>query len=223
MILKLIGTELRSEIRLFSSFGLVALVLWGSMFGLATASETANPSIMTALVGLMAFVIGGIAVTMRSRRQRRTRLFAQLPVTPFEIRAANWIMAAIGLAVPLVLWLIFFGGNLPVKIDGSQLARVITLICSLVFIAIALISIHHTAGSMRRPLNLIVRLATILAVITVVLQFMQFINSSGTPGPFRFADQMVDWPVLLTIVIAATAVLVAADIWLDRLADNRLG
>jgi hypothetical protein len=222
MIWKLVGTELRSDIRLFSCIGLVALALWITMVGLAATSETANPSIMAALVAFMAFVIGGVAVTMRSRRQRRTRLFAQLPATPIEIRAANWIMAAIGLLVPLVLWLIFFGGNLPVKIDGWQLARFVTLICSLAFITIALISILHTAGSLRRPLNIVVRIATLIAFIAVTQLFAWFANRGATP-PIRVADGTPGWPVLLATIVATAVILIAVDIWLDRLADNRLG
>jgi hypothetical protein len=52
---------------------------------------------------------------------------------------------------------------MPAAFDTPQLARVLTLIISLIFIAIALISITHTPGTLRRPLNIVVRVAVLIA------------------------------------------------------------
>ena len=115
MISKLVRTELESYLHDLVVWGgtvFFLLVLFLSFIGTVVVARSGDPSSgypgeLFLLAAGLSFVLLAIKVSGRNAIEKRTRLFAQLPVSTREVSVASWCVRLLCLSVPTLAFTVF--------------------------------------------------------------------------------------------------------------------
>jgi hypothetical protein len=117
MISQLVRTKFESNLMSFIVF--IALIAYAGVRYVMTGEvpDAGNPTgdtVLTAYALLVVFCMAaGLVSLLRQNRERSTRLYAQLPVSPRQIRVAYWLHASLypGIAALMLLAFVMSAGS----------------------------------------------------------------------------------------------------------------
>lgn len=138
----LLTTELAANRQLLlfnATLNVFFLVLLGAM--------NSRPLVVFMFVTLLVYFVHLLIMTVSNSDQRRTRLYAQLPVTATQVFWAQWLFCLAWLAAQAVVWLLY-GAMFDPDFSRASLADIgevllgTTLMLGLVSVAIDLFAYH---------------------------------------------------------------------------------
>jgi hypothetical protein len=167
--------------------------------------------------------LSGVKVSQRSAIEKRTRLFAQLPVSTREVSFAGWCVRLLCLSIPSLAFTVFLARIADMRFTTFALATLATYMGGTAVIAAISVatSIRHLPSPMAAWAKSVYIACAIVAVLTWfignMLVFPRFpftaigdLTRAGLPG--------------LTAFLMVSAVgLVVLDIWLRDRLDDYLG
>jgi len=98
----LLITELEAN-RLLLLFNAALNVFFLALLG----AMNNRPLVLFIFVTLVVYFVHLLIMTVNNSDQRRTRLYAQLPVTASQVFSAQWLFCLVWLAVQAMVWLIY--------------------------------------------------------------------------------------------------------------------
>ena len=158
---------------------------------------------------------------VRQTREKRIRLFSQLPVSNLQVSVASWCFRFLCLSIPTGAWMLFL------ILEDTSIAHYLQVVRATIAFFLAVVTLVAAISVKMSLFNLPISrfrkfLYLYLAVFAVLLSiaWMQ-------PGVF---DEVVQaftghgnmLPVSLFLLLSSTAS-VSLDIWLRNRSDNYLG
>jgi len=214
MIRHLIRTEIIGNLNILS--GLIAVNLVGLLiFIFATQMQEIAPAIVFSIIpaGIAAF-----AIYTRAKRERRSRLHAQLPVTQLQIVISEWCFAFITLLIPASILLL--SALLSNEYSFIEALRNFFVIFCAITSVLAAIAIAMGIGKLPRPYSRVLEWLWIL----FVLFFIALAPISLDSRSFFFsAAGIPNWTLISTFYGVSAVGLVAVNIWLHQKAEDYLG
>ena len=212
MITQLVRTELQSNhftLVLFALFSLPILMITFAANG---------PLFPIMIFPLLLYGVMGISIYLRHSREKRTRLFSQLPVSRQQVCVAGWSFALLTAAMPACTFLVF------VVLDGNRtISQSLPHILSLYLAAATLITAIAIAI---KPTNLSASVSRywkwVPAAVVVIFLFF-WVNSADMGILFFLEKGQPNWALTLAFLLFLSIGFVLVDIWLHRRADNYLG
>jgi hypothetical protein len=227
MIKRLVRTELESYLHDFIVWGgpaFFALVLFLSITGTMivqsrSASSPGLSGVFLLSVGLSSMLLAA-KVSQRNLLERRTRLFAQLPVSTREVSIASWCVRLSCLSIPAIAGNVFLARALNLPFATFVLATLATYLG--VTTLIAAISVAMSIRHLPPPIP--ARADRVYIALLIVAFLIWFIGNVMVLPPAQSAETeslglsgLTGWLTLSGIG------LVVVDIWLRERLDDYLG
>ena len=214
MIHQLIRTEIIGNLNILS--GLVAVNLVGLLiFIFGTQMRGIDPVIVFALIPAC---IAAFAIYTRAKRERRSRLHAQLPVTQLQIVISEWCFAFITLLIPLSVFLV--AALLSSDYSFIEAFRTFFVVFCAIVSVLAAIAIAMGIGKLPRPYSRVLEWLWIV----FVLFFIALAPISLDSRSFFFSPGGIpNWTLISTFYGLSAAGLVGVNIWLHQKAEDYLG
>ncbi len=228
MISQRVRTHIRGSSGDLIFFAAVFAVVFIVFFTLALEPASDDPDdpidVLRTIFMLSAFfasVCTGIRMFVRQTREKRIRLFSQLPVSNLQVSVASWYFRFLCLSIPTGAWMLFL------ILEDNSIAHYLQVVRATIAFFLAVVTLVAAISVKMSLFNLPISrfrkfLYLYLAVFAVLLSiaWMQ-------PGVF---DEVVQaftghgnmLPVNLFLLLSSTA-LVSLDIWLRNRSDNYLG
>jgi hypothetical protein len=227
MINALFRTNVESNAITFIVFltlnGLMGFILLqgGSMHRADDGTLNVPYASITLWLLLFSFVAAGLAL-LRHNRERHSRLYAQLPVTPLQVRLAYWCHAALyaGISTLVLALIMLVAGDLPL-LDVLLFALLYLCHAGVVMAVLSIVtgnSVQLIPEEIRRRTIVYFFLATFVTFL-----FLLAIGFVMSWYIYILEGREVDWGLLTLLMAAVCAALVAWDIALFRRRDNYLG
>lgn len=226
MINALFRTKFESHLTPFIVFlalnGMMAFILLQASLHRGAAAMGSPPyGSITMWLLLFSLVAAGLAL-LRHNRERHSRLYAQLPVTPVEVRLAYWCHVAlyIGISTLLLVLIMLLADDLPL-LDVLLYALLYLCHAGVVMGVLSIMtsnSVQLIPEEVRRRTIVYFFLATFITFL-----FLFAIGFVVTWYLYILEGREVDWGLLTLLMAAVCGALVAWDIELFRRKDNYIG
>jgi hypothetical protein len=224
MIAQLVRTKFESNLMSFIVF--IALIAYAGVKYAITGEvpNAGNPTgdaVLTAYAVLIMFcLVAGLVSLLRQNRERSGRLYAQLPVSPRQIRMAYWLHASLypGIAAVMLLVFVLFAGR---AAESGYLWPLMLFI----HVCLLLACFSLVTSNISRVIPEAVRRITILYCIVVA------VATVGLGGSVAFAavtligeyEGRESLPKLIVTMAIVCVALVALDIYSFGKKDPNLG
>lgn len=223
MIGQLVRTKFESNLMSFIVF--IAMIAAATIRYLMTRDPPQAPLtrelfMPAAAVIVICCFVPGIISLLRQNRERSSRLYAQLPVSPRQIRVAYWLHASLYLGIAAVMLQIFvaFAGTGPTEENYYviSLAVIVSLFIWLAGLSLATSNLSRVISERIRRNTLlycfIVMVATFLLVYAVILVALAVTGQLG--------GNAGNMPRLLLTMTTVCIAMVALDIYLFGKKDH---
>jgi hypothetical protein len=222
MIGQLVRTRFESNLMSFVVF--VALIVAATARFLMTREVPQGPVpqqqiIMAAAWLMLSLLAAGIVSLLRQNRERSGRLYAQLPVSPRQIRVTYWLHVTLYPAIAALLLhaFVLFGGSEPAA-AGAQLVSVGLFVSACLWLACFSLVTNNIARLIPQSIRAnTVLYCCVVALATIILGF-GLIIAVRLIGGEGFEDERKMFPVLALL----WAALVVLDIYLYAKKDLNL-
>jgi hypothetical protein len=232
MISRLVRTEIESHIHdlvLWGGAALALLLLFVAAMGqfVARTPEPGQGDMIGTFV-LSLFVTSlflGVRVFRRQVREKRIRLYSQLPVSTLEIFAASWCFRLLCVLIPASAWMGFIALTRDLSFSSFALKAIVFYLT--ITTLMAAISVAMSISDLPSGMAFCVRWVYTLAGIAVLTVWLMWGFVMGRPGLteriFQALGVPAGWLPLVLSLVVSSAGLIVADIWLRSRADNYLG
>ena len=225
MIKRLVRTELESYLHDVVVWGgpvFFVLVLFLSFMGtmLVQPRGASSPGLFGVFllsVGLSSLVLAA-KVSQRNALERRTRLFAQLPVSTREVSIASWCVRLSCLSVPTLACSVFFArvSNLPFTTFAlATLATYMVLTTLVAAISVAM-SIRHLPPPIPAWAN------RVYIALPIVAFLIWFIGNVMVMPPSSGETDSLGLPAVAGWLMVSGVGFIVVDIWLRERLDDYL-
>lgn len=225
MINQLFRTRFESNLTAFIVFlalnALLGFIL--TVISIEVESSLASSGFFSSVASWLLFfclAAGGLSL-LRYNRERNSRLYAQLPVSPRQVRLAYWCHAGLYLCISsLVLLLVVYYTSVPML--DALLFSLLYFFHAGAWLAAASIVTSNTLRIIPEE----VRRRTIVYFLLATLVTFLFLSALGlVVGAYVRVqvDGVENWGLLTLLMAALCAGLVALDIHLFETKDNYLG
>ena len=229
MISRLVRTELESYLHDLVVWGgtvCFLLVLFLSFMGTVVVTQSSDPSSgsladLFLLAAGLSFVLLAIKVSGRNALERRTRLFAQLPVSTREVSYASWCVRLLCLSIPTLAFTVFLARAANMTFATFALLTLATYLGGTT--VVAAISVAMSIRPLTFPMSAWAKGIYIACVIVAVVIWILW-NLLVLP-PLEAIGSLADVgvPGLTGYFLVSSVGLVVVDIWLRDRADDYLG
>jgi hypothetical protein len=229
MIRKLVRTEIESSYRdlvLFFLSIFAALFLIFFFFALEPASDDAPDPIdvfrtIFMLAALFSSLVTGVRVFVRQSREKRIRLFSQLPVSNHEVSVASWCFILLCIGIPTSAWMIYLLFEDSSTAHYLQVARATIAFFLTIVTLIASISVVMSIFKLPvfRNRKWIYSILTV-SLVVLISTWVHHNDWDAVLNAIVGRGEML--PVILFLAFSSAG-LVLGDIWLRNRSDNYLG
>ncbi len=228
MISQLVRTEIRGSSGDLIFFAAVFAVFFIVFFTLALEPASDDPDdpidVLRTIFMVSTFfasVFTGIRMFVRQTREKRIRLFSQLPVSNYQVSVASWCFRLLCVCIPTCAWMLFLVLEVSSTAHYLQVARVtvaffLSVVTLLAAIAIKMSVFNLPISGYRKWLYLAIAIFVVVLVIAWVPPGVSDEVSRSITGHGSML------PINLFLLLSSTG-LVSLDIWLRNRSDNYLG
>ncbi len=227
MIGQLVLTDIKSSLADLLFLVAVAVPVFLLLGFLSASNEESEGSFVLLFLLLVSFLVSslitGMRMFVRQYRERRIRLFSQLPVSIVQVGIASWCFRLLCASIPTVLW-----ASLMWLLKGasvSSLGEVSAAASTFFFTLVALIALISSAINLTNLPASISRLWTtgyVALAIAVAFVFI-WMQPNVVEDLFSVAVGRSSASALIPMLAISSGGLVFVDIWLRSRVDNNLG
>ena len=227
MIKRLVRIELESYLHDLVVWGgpvcfVLILFLSFTGAGLVRSRDASSPGLSGLIllaVGLPSMLLAG-RVWQRNALEKRTRLFAQLPVSTREVSIASWCVRLLWLSMPALACNIFFARAFDLPFATFALGTLATYlgVTTLVAAISVAMSIRHLPSPIPAWAN------RVYIALPIVAFGIWFIGNLMVLPPSRSGPtESIGLPGLTGWLLVSGVGLVVIDVWLRERLDDYLG
>ena len=228
MIGRLVRTELQSCLHDAIVWGgtiFVVLLLFLSFIRMVVVRSAAPladgwTGLLLASLGLASVVLG-VTASRRNAREKRTRLFAELPVSTRDVSVASWCVRLLWLSIPTLAYAVFLARATSMPPATFALVAVTTYLGATTLVAAISVAmtIPHLPSSMSAWAKSIYVVCGLVVVVFWITGNLFAWSPSLPIGSLADAGL----PGLTACLLVSGVGLVAVDVWLREGADDYLG
>jgi hypothetical protein len=232
LLSRLVRTELESYLHDLVVWGgtvFFLLVLILSFMGTVVIARSRDHPSSGDLSGVLLLsvcvssVLLAVKVSQRNAIEKRTRLFAQLPVSTREVSLASWCVRLLCLSIPTLAFTVFLARVANMRFATFALVTLATYLggTSLVAAISVAMSIRHLPPPMSAWAN---GVYIACAIGAVVIWFLGNLLVLPPPSPAAIGSLAgAGLPALTGCLMVSSVGLVVLDVWLRDRADDYLG